>query len=221
MDASLPEIGPKQRSNYAEGYPLLQADLQTDFRPLLTDIGCEFSSLLEGSRNNSVLAINAKITEKVLEPSCPQRLRPMSPHYLQNAFAPIMENTDIFNVSPRSRQSFSFDRGTKIVAEDVAPYVRIIVSHDMFLEQQRLALNRLLLHGSKRARTTRASRAAMEGGNKANIRNERWFTPKLVPSVILSTGSKEWQELLTHQESEGLSGALEHEESRSSDGNES
>lgn len=84
------------------------------------------------------------------------------------------------------------------IVEDVAPYVRAIVSYDLRLEARRLHLSSLLSQGGaggKRQRTTRASRAALEGGSKSSTRRERWFPKDTNFTWILQTGGDDWQEI--------------------------
>ena len=86
----------------------------------------------------------------------------------------------------------------KIAASDLAPYIRSIVSYDNRLEQERARLNKLLTDGTKsgkRQRTTRASRAALEGGHKASTRRERWFECELDVPLVLETGGAGWQDI--------------------------
>lgn len=82
------------------------------------------------------------------------------------------------------------DRDLSSTILDTAPYARSIVSYDLALEQQRNSLAAAvptMSQGStsggegasqkeaKRARTTRASRSALEGNARAVTRRERWF----------------------------------------------
>ncbi|CAF9931208.1 MAG: hypothetical protein GOMPHAMPRED_005846 [Gomphillus americanus] len=86
----------------------------------------------------------------------------------------------------------------QIVANDLAPYIRSIVSYDDRLEHERAHLNKLLSDGTrpgKRQRTTRASRAALEGGHKASTRRERWFECELDFPLVLETGGTDWQDI--------------------------
>lgn len=113
------------------------------------------------------------------------------------------------------RQAFSFENGVTAISEDLAPYIRAIVSFDLRLEQRRFALSGILSQDArdgKRIRTTRASRAALEGGNKESTRRERWFSARLNPSRVLATGGHGWQDILLQYEkgkdhSENMSGA--------------
>lgn len=117
------------------------------------------------------------------------------------AFKPLEESsksTAFAVLQSRGAQITTFDGPVSIVAEDVAPYVRSIVSYDIRLEERRLHLSNLFSQGGrngKRQRTTRASRAALEGGNKVNTRRERWFPNSTNFSLVLQTGGKEWQKL--------------------------
>lgn len=83
------------------------------------------------------------------------------------------------------------DRDLASTILDVAPYVRSIAAYDLALEQQRNSLSASIPSASqgstsggegnsqkdvKRARTTRASRSALEGNARAFTRRERWFS---------------------------------------------
>lgn len=121
-------------------------------------------------------------------------------------FEPIMQGNYVFPL-PTGRLAPSFQNGYGPLFEDLAPYIRAIVAFDLRLEQHRIQLSGLLSQGStgtKRIRTTRASRAALEGGNKSYTRKERWFPPGTNPAQILATGNQEWQDLLLQQEYFGV-----------------
>jgi len=123
----------------------------------------------------------------------------MTKNIMAAAFKPLEEtskSTAFAVLQARGSQITTFDGPLSIVAEDVAPYVRSIVSYDMRLEERRLYLSNLLSQGGrngKRQRTTRASRAALEGGSKENTRRERWFPNSTSFSLVLQTGGKDWQ----------------------------
>jgi hypothetical protein len=76
---------------------------------------------------------------------------------------------------------------------DIAPYVRLIASHDLACETERA--KRLLSLGEKRIRLTRASRSAMEGGRReeTRARRERWWDPSVNLRCLLATGGS-WME---------------------------
>jgi hypothetical protein len=90
----------------------------------------------------------------------------------------------------------SFDRTFQIIAEDLAPYVRSIVANELVLENQRIRLGNLLSEGgsrgSKRQRTTRAARTALEGGSRDTKRRERWFEADPNRTLVMNTAGKSW-----------------------------
>lgn len=94
----------------------------------------------------------------------------------------------------------SFDGPSSIIVEDLGPYVRSIVSYDLKLEEHRRQLTMSLCQGriEGKMRTTRASRAALEGSNKQHVRRERWFPPDTDFSMILQSGGQGWQGDLWH-----------------------
>jgi sorting nexin-8 len=84
----------------------------------------------------------------------------------------------------------SLEGPTSIIATDIAPYIRSIVAFDQRLEQQREILTGDLQ--GKRVRKTRAARAALEGGSKANTRREKWFSEKTDFDKVMQTAGKGW-----------------------------
>tara|TARA_R110002003_G_scaffold135_4_gene12519 strand:+ start:4151 stop:7822 length:3672 start_codon:yes stop_codon:yes gene_type:complete len=94
-----------------------------------------------------------------------------------------------FNLTPSS-----FDRTFSIITLDLAPYVRSIVAHEQVLESQRIRLSNLLSSGGtgKRARTTRASRVALEGGVRETKRRDRWFDKALNFELVMATAGESW-----------------------------
>lgn len=135
-----------------------------------------------------------KVLKKMSQIQSPRRLRTE----LLATFEPIMRADNVFS-APTGRLAPSFENGIAVIYEDLAPYVRGIVAFDLRLERYRLELSGLLSQGgsgTKRVRKTRASRAALEGGDKANTRKERWFPTDIQPNRILATGGEEWQKVL-------------------------
>jgi len=85
-----------------------------------------------------------------------------------------------------------FDGPLNTVVTDVAPYVRSIAAYDLALETHRGKLQGSSQGsasgaGSKRARTTRAARSALEGGKRQLTRRERWFDPNFDLGLALQT----------------------------------
>ena len=128
---------------------------------------------------------------------------PMASLNIASAFGPLMDSPTTPTMHAKGSQISIFDGPTSAIVQDVAPYVRSIVSYDLQLEEQRLRLSNLLSQGGrhgKRQRTTRASRAALEGGSKAYTRRERWFPKNLDFSLVLQSGGKEWQKAVGQEQ---------------------
>ena len=118
------------------------------------------------------------------------------------SFEPIARFNKPVLGMPKGPQISAFDGSLFVITEDLAPYVRSIVSYDIRLEEQRERLSSLLAQpgqNSKRQRTTRASRAALEGGNKASTRRERWFPTTTNFDSVLQSGGKDWQDIALKQ----------------------
>lgn len=117
---------------------------------------------------------------------------------ITSAFGSLVEPPKVSFMQSKGPQISTFDGPLSTIAQDAAPYVRSIVSYDLRLEEQRLRLSNLLSRGGrngKRQRTTRASRAALEGGSKAHTRRERWFPADTNFAIVLQTGGKGWQDI--------------------------
>jgi len=128
---------------------------------------------------------------------------------LNTALEPLLDPTT--NTSS-SAPSFA-DRDLLATVLDTAPYVRSIIAFDFALERQRDQLSSINAVGgsqassgsisggegsgkaAKRARTTRASRSALEGGARASTRRERWFAGMKSEEDmdrVVNTGGKGW-----------------------------
>lgn len=101
------------------------------------------------------------------------------------AFEPITIERPTFPPS-QGRLAPSLDsRFSSSIATDVGPYVRAIVNFDQHTERHRDEI-----FGSQgKQRTTRAARAAAEGGDKSKTRSERWFPKDLDFNRVLRTAS--------------------------------
>lgn len=199
---SIPPISEKQKASYIDGYPLLQADLESDYALLSGSIGSTFEVLMRKvSQTGSQLDIESSQASRVLSNACTPAPSGPSRTDAVSAFEPIMQADYVFPL-PTGRLAPSFQNGTGPLFEDLAPYIRAIVAFDLRLEQYRLQLGGLLSGGStesKRVRRTRASRAALEGGCKSHTRKERWFPPDTNPARVLATGNQDWQDLLVQR----------------------
>ncbi|KAL4768192.1 hypothetical protein BDW60DRAFT_132695 [Aspergillus nidulans var. acristatus] len=198
IDTSIPPISEKQKLNFVDGYKLLHADKLPDYTTLTLDIGSTFQALLgrvfrrtREADSKDILASN--MLEAV---SKPKAAKPDKE--LLEVLIPVTK-PDCGYPPPSGGAELAFEYGQQSIAEDLAPYVRSIVAFDLRLENYRRELSGLVsgdAKGTKRMRTTRASRAALEGGSKAETRKERWFSPAVNVQRILATGNREWQDLL-------------------------
>ena len=199
VDISVPLISDKQRANYIEGYPLLQADLEPNYSTFSTVIPTTFEGLLTNvffGRTND----ESSQASKVVSRSTQEKVPGLSKAECLEVFTPIIRADCI--LPQTGRLAPSFENGIAQITEDLAPYVRAIVAYDMRLEKYRSKLGGLLsraTEGNKRMRRTRASRAALEGGDKAFTRKEKWFDVGSNAPRILNTGKSEWQEALVQQ----------------------
>ncbi|KAL4916621.1 hypothetical protein BDW62DRAFT_211874 [Aspergillus aurantiobrunneus] len=199
IDTSIPPISERQKQNYVEGYRLIHADNVPDYTTLTFEIGSTFQSLVRRTfRKTRERDTKDMLATNILETvSQPKAAHPQDKEFLE-ALAPAMM-PDCGIPPPNGGAELLFEHGQRSIAEDLTPYIRAIVAFDLRLEQYRRELGRLLSgneRGTKRMRTTRASRAALEGGSKAETRKERWFSPAVNIHWVLATGKKEWQDLM-------------------------
>jgi len=127
---------------------------------------------------------------------------------LAYAFDPIAINEKISAASYLDPSVF--DRTTKLIVLDVAPWVRGIVEFDNTLMQERLKLSNLLSEGDKRKRmrTTRSAYSAMEGGERRNTRRERYFGDTLNTVFVRRTAGKGWQDAVERTAPRETTGSL-------------
>lgn len=195
LDTSWPEISAKQRSSYTETYPLVQADPQVEYASLTTKIGSTFSVLLHRH-----ISQDEKSEEQILINHTKRRASnpieaPMSRNDLYAILEPLSrEDLTLYNAIS-GRQSFSLDREISVAAEDVAPYIRAIVSTDEEAMRRREEFLREEQENNPKRRKTRASMAATEGGTVS--RRETYFTRHndLVPAIF-DTASVSWGKAL-------------------------
>ena len=199
LDLEQPRLTDKSRCNYVEGRTLLQADPFVDHTGMSESAATALraSARMIGKESNGSAVSISKVIDAV-----PQMLRhqrspsQMSNRKLLSAFEPIANQSPAILGVPKGPSVSIFDGPISMVATDVAPYVRAIVSYDLRLEEQRHQLRSLLAQPgatNNKPRTTRASRAALEGGSKANTRRERWFPKNTDFNAVLETGGEEWQ----------------------------
>ncbi|CAD6568144.1 MAG: hypothetical protein ASARMPRED_001423 [Alectoria sarmentosa] len=204
IDTAQPELTEKARSNFVEGFGLLQADPVIDQTGVteaiaFTITACARQLVHPRDPPFSDETIIDKITENMQDR---RSERPNARLYQAAVFEPIARSYKPVLGIPKGPQISTFDGPLSIITEDLAPYVRSIVSYDLRLEEQRRLLSSLFSQpgkNGKRQRTTRASRAALEGGSKAHTRRERWFPNRTDFDSVLQTGGEGWQDIALKQ----------------------
>lgn len=194
MDASLPEMPVKSRTHYIEGMALLESNERIDHEHMPMKLAIS-STLLACSAYCPRGAV-----DRSLEPS--NLLRCIRDVNDSDEFELTRRDFACFDVisTPASSAASgglelsAFDGPLTSIALDIAPFVRSIAQYDLSLEEQRARLGEIMGEGPKvkRARTTRAARSALEGGQRGSTRRERWFTADLDLEAILTTGGKDW-----------------------------
>lgn len=203
MDPSLPPVPEKEKLNYTVDTPFIQVDPLIDFTTFDTEMAIEsHHSIRRVFANTSAVAPPSLQQENqfrnLILAKCRKQLD--HPSLSRPDFSDALDDLAYHPDCPPAFDSkypytaSSFDRTFRIVAEDLAPFVRSIVSYEIRLEQERLRISNLLSEGgrSKRPRTTRASRVALEGGTRATKRRERWFDKELNRTAVMATAGKSW-----------------------------
>lgn len=186
------ELPERQKANYVEGYPLLIADSKRNNTSLSASLGLSMCVLLNNLSSGDCHSDGeCAAARRALEKTARVHVPRFSRSEVLTAFEPIMRAGNVL----AGCSALSFENGTAVISEDLAPYIRAIVAFDLRLEKYRLDLSGVLSRTGRKIRKTRASRAALEGGDKACTRRERWF-PGTNSTRILATGGKEWQDIL-------------------------
>ncbi|KAJ5431419.1 ATPase AAA-type core [Penicillium cf. griseofulvum] len=204
VDISAPPLPEGYRSNYLDNYPLLHTELRTEYSCLSETVSSTFDALISRTfRPTTTEDLESLYASRVLSKTIISAMPPQTPPstlpQFQRIFEPIMR-ANYSNPTPTARHAPSFENGLAPITEDLAPYIRSIMVFDGRLQQYRERLFALTAqehgHGDKRSRTTRASRAALEGGDKASTRKERWFALDTSFYKVQGTAGPEWQHVL-------------------------
>ncbi|KAL5120034.1 hypothetical protein ACEQ8H_002132 [Pleosporales sp. CAS-2024a] len=222
-DPTLPPIVDKTRLSYTLAAPLLQADEQTDFLQLDTAIRTQTELVVRRTFPKLANIVSASAsqrprtendyTEAILRIRDAKSRKPglsrldfsCAMDCLAAAPDQILPERTSFILTPSS-----FDRTFNIITLDLAPYVRSIVAHEQILETQRLRLSNLVTAGGngKRARTTRASRVALEGGVRESKRRDRWFEADVNFEAVMATAGRDWSGMGWRSEDEPMEEGL-------------
>ncbi|CAG8903457.1 unnamed protein product [Penicillium egyptiacum] len=204
IDISAPPPREGYKSNYLDNYPLLHTELRTEYSSLSEAVGATFNALISRtSRPATAEDLESSYANRALSNAIVSAMPPQTPPstlpQFQRIFEPIMR-ANYSNPTPTARHAPSFENGLAPITEDLAPYIRAIMVFDGRLQQYRERLFVLTAQehgrGEKRSRTTRASRAALEGGDKSSTRKERWFAPDTPYYKVQGTAGPEWQPVL-------------------------
>ena len=194
LDSTEPTIHATARTNYTQGYPVLQADIQRDYTRLSARLTCfthlslaRHISRISHETTPSHLHEKLKATyhTRIVNP-LPQFTAIMTQALqdFQTALSPLSSSP---NLDETGHTSSTFTQSSYILATDLAPYVRGIVEHDVALDSAYRELadgsGEESLKGSaeegnrksKRLRMTKASRSAVLGGERGSVRREKWF----------------------------------------------
>ena len=205
LDTTQPELTEKARSNFVEGYDLLQVDPVIDQTGLTEAIAFTIKACArQFMQTRGTEGVDSRSTNERLIYTITKSMqdrghgRPKVRSDLSAVFEPIARSCKAVLGIPKGPQISTFDGSLSVITEDLAPYVRSIVSYDLRLEERRRRLGALLSQPGKigeRQRRTRASRAALEGGNKAQTRRERWFPENTNFDLVLQSGGEDWQDI--------------------------
>ncbi|KAF2646230.1 P-loop containing nucleoside triphosphate hydrolase protein [Massarina eburnea CBS 473.64] len=207
-DPTVPPLREKERSNYTVFPSVLQTDHVTDFSNFDTDVFVQSHLLIQrtyadlqwpAEEIHLMPTTEAGFAEAILDhKQCVLSKTSLSRPDFSFAFDYLGDPPDTTGTTSMTYPltASSLDRTFRIVVEDLAPYVRSIVAHELALETQRIRLGSLLSEGgrtsTKRARTTRAARTAMEGGERRMKRRENWFIKDLNRTLVMGTAGKSW-----------------------------
>ncbi|KAJ4260518.1 hypothetical protein NW762_007259 [Fusarium torreyae] len=208
LDPELPEIPVKMKDDFIVGRRLLGADPKIMLSSPSANLSSSLKSLARQTLLDASPAPNTTATASPLKSLTEERLvsildssfEPSTPplHRIDLAFAfdPIAINEKTAAASYLDPSVF--DRTTRLIVLDVAPWVRGIVEFDNSLMQERLKLSSLLSEGGKRKRmrTTRSAYSALEGGERRTTRRERYFGDTLNTVYVRRTAGKGWQEAI-------------------------
>ncbi|KAH8668124.1 hypothetical protein BGZ60DRAFT_431413 [Tricladium varicosporioides] len=208
LDVNIPTLSAKVREDYIVAHQILEASPVVAFTTLTKDLSIWMKSRARDYLQvNQHTAYNLEIPAELDRPNESEAIQLITKQVttpepricrldFSLAFDPISEPEKNVFQSTTTLEACSFDRTMNIIAIDLAPYVRSIVSYDARLQQDRARLGNLISEGGrkgKRMRTTRAAMSALEGGARSTTRRDRYFeSTNLNAQLVLHTGLKAW-----------------------------
>jgi hypothetical protein len=195
VDATQPELPEKTRTSYIHGMALLQTPQLVDYNELDTQLAITCSRLASKMLCVSQDISPSSIVRLVVDAHSPSHeLHHLTRADISSAFDTVATIMSTPTSGPPSMIYSVLDGPLHTVVTDVAPYIRSIAAYDLALESYRLKLQGSSQGsgsgggaGVKRARTTRAARSALEGGQRQLTRRERWFDPNFDLDLAMRT----------------------------------
>lgn len=204
-DPTLPEITSKARLQYIEGLPLLESNERIEYTDLSAQVAVTSTLSAYHAFSPSAAVEHALTLRNLLSHTQSSHyssasIQALSRHSFSCLDALASPSTSALSVSPGLEIS-ALDGPLQPIVADIAPYVRAIVHYDTLLAEQRTMLGGT----SKKARTTRAARSALEGSQRADTRREKWFGDmlQLDGEGVLATGGSGWPRVLETEERDG------------------
>lgn len=195
IDATQPELPEKTRLSFIHGMALLQTPPILDYSSLDTRLAISCSRLASKAFSHSLDTSPSGLVKQIIEENVlSHKAHHLSRADISSAFDTIASVFSTPTPGPPSLTYSILDGPLRTVVTDVAPYIRSIAAYDLALEEHRGKLHGSSQGstsgsgaGSKRARTTRAARSALEGGQRQLTRRERWFDPNFDLELALRT----------------------------------
>ena len=189
LDPSLPPISENIRPSFTQDACLLLDERILDFEQLGVQISTSLhigsmrsSRSICGEHLDASAYADELLTKGTSKTDYSQSFIPNPTDYTW-AFDPLVDNIiDLRKPRPA-------------LTTDIASYTRSIVRYDIHLEEQRASLFEVTGGKATKARKTRASRSALEGGQRSNTRRERWFDQDVDYEAVLATGGPGWPDL--------------------------
>lgn len=168
---------------------MLDGDVRRDYPQISADLRVTVATLASGLLEVKLgvqSCMRAAGIEGASDANASARTARANMDRAANALGPLVDD---------SRVLFS-----SLLALDVAPYARAIAAYDLALEAHRGALAETesspaaaAIAAIKHQRRTRASRSALEGGQRSSTRRDRWFSSSEASCTqILETAGIGW-----------------------------
>jgi sorting nexin-8 len=143
------ELPERQKANYVEGYPLLIADSKRNNTSLSASLGLSMCVLLNNLSSGDCHSDGeCAAARRALEKTARVHVPRFSRSEVLTAFEPIMRAGNVL----AGCSALSFENGTAVISEDLAPYIRAIVAFDLRLEKYRLDLSGVLSRTGRKIR---------------------------------------------------------------------